>query len=284
MKMNAHVVLRRTMPTLALLAATVFPCRASSAAVPRASAATEPVPTVFVTNRVTRVLTNVIEVTMPVNQFAYEFRTNYIDKIHTNVVNVYRTNWLERTLTNATTVDLTQTNRVTAYRTNLNTLTATNWKTVVVLKTNWVTQTVTNTLQIDLPATAGTAPAAQPRPTAPSQEDPQVIASLHGLQIRLNRTTKTPGNGEVEVELSVTAANAASLRVREWQLIRPDGTVLFFGQRPRFTAELEPGTYQVVVSVRLAEKTAPFTVSGTMTIGSDGSIARPLASVSTSAP
>jgi hypothetical protein len=268
---------------MALLAASIPFASGSGLIVPQIRPQS-PAQYVFVTNRVTRNITNVIEMNVPLNLIAYEFRTNWIEQFHTNMVDVYFTNRFEQNLTNTVVVDLPRTNWIVAYRTNLNTLHATNWQTMVILKTNWITEATTNTLEINLPA--GQASTAAPEPaTAPANETPSdahVIASTRGLKIELRRTQKPPQNNQVEVELSVVSTvEPASLRVQEWQLVRPDGTVLLFGQRPQFKAELTPGTYHVLVTARLRDRTAPVTINGTMTLTADGSISQPLVSAST---
>ena len=104
---------------------------------------------VFRTNWIPRVITNVIEIRMPTNNFITEYRTNRFVEWRTNVIDVYRTNRVTRTRTNTIAIEQTQTNLVTAYQTNLNIITLTNWKTVLVFKTNLATKTLTNSVMVE---------------------------------------------------------------------------------------------------------------------------------------
>jgi hypothetical protein len=133
------------------------------------------------TNWIPRVITNVIEIRMPMNNFITEYRTNrfvewrtniidvyrtnrfmewrtnVIDvyrtnrfvEWRTNVIDVYRTNWVTRTRTNTIAIEQTQTNLVTAYQTNLNIITLTNWEIALVFKTNLATKTLTNSVMVE---------------------------------------------------------------------------------------------------------------------------------------
>ena len=101
------------------------------------------------TNWIPRVITNVIEIRMPMNYFITEYRTNRFVEWRTNVVDVYRTNWLTRTRTNTIAIEQTQTNLVTAYQTNLNIITLTNWEIALMFKTNLATKTLTNSVTVE---------------------------------------------------------------------------------------------------------------------------------------
>jgi hypothetical protein len=117
------------------------------------------------TNWIPRVITNVIEIRMPMNNFITEYRTNrfvewrtnVIDvyrtnrfvEWQTNVIDVYRTNWVTRMRTNTIAIEQTQTNLVTAYQTNLNIITLTNWEIALVFKTNLATKTLTNSVTVE---------------------------------------------------------------------------------------------------------------------------------------
>jgi hypothetical protein len=67
----------------------------------------------------------------------------------TNVIDVYRTNWVTRTRTNTIAIEQAQTNLVIAYQTNLNIITLTNWETALLFKTNWATKTLTNSVMVE---------------------------------------------------------------------------------------------------------------------------------------
>jgi hypothetical protein len=104
---------------------------------------------VFRTNWIPRFITNVVEVRMPTNYFAIEYRTNRFAELRTNVIDVYQTNRVTRTRTNTIAVEQTQTNLVTTYQTNLNTITLTNWAAALVFKTNLVTVPLTNSIVVE---------------------------------------------------------------------------------------------------------------------------------------
>src|SRR5437868_8770709 len=52
------------------------------------------------TNWVEKAITNVIEVSMPMNRFVNVYRTNRVEQFRTNVIDLYATNWVGRTATN----------------------------------------------------------------------------------------------------------------------------------------------------------------------------------------
>ena len=101
------------------------------------------------TNFVEKTVTNVIEISVPVNRFVNEYHTNRVEHYRTNLVDVYATNWVRRTVTNRLVVDAWRTNFVDTYQTNVKTLALTNWETVVVTKTNWLNRNVTNVVAVD---------------------------------------------------------------------------------------------------------------------------------------
>ena len=230
---------------------------------------------VMVTNRVAHFFTNLVEVRVPYNVFRDEFQTNWVENFRTNTVEVFKTNWLQRTLTNTIAVDLMRTNWVRSFRTNVYPLTLTNWESVVIIKTNWVTQSVTNVVDISLQAGSPSAPVAV-RESAPGQalSKVQTIGHSRGLRIELCRTAMPPANNKVEVqfELKSDTDSAASLRVQEWQLARPDRTVLMLGQRLKFTTDLSPGSYKVLVKARADENAPWISVKGAMEVGEGGMV------------
>ncbi len=105
--------------------------------------------TVVETNWNTRFITNVIQVSMPINIFVTEYRTNRIELMRTNILDAFQTNWVASTLTNTIPVERTRTNVVTGYRTNWGTVSLTNWETVVAFKTNRVYRTLTNVVEVE---------------------------------------------------------------------------------------------------------------------------------------
>ncbi|MSU59084.1 MAG: hypothetical protein EXS35_13110 [Pedosphaera sp.] len=119
--------------------------------VTRAPAAETParplVVTTSTTNSTPRYLTNVIEVTIPNNIFTDEYRTNWVRRDLTNVIDLFRTNLVTQFRTNLLTADKYQTNVIIAWRTNVKTLALTNWENVILIRTNWVNQPITNVVE-----------------------------------------------------------------------------------------------------------------------------------------
>jgi hypothetical protein len=252
------------------------------------------------TNWSDRCITNLIEVTMPLNRFVNQYHTNWVPQWRTNVVNVYATNWSMRTVTNPVLVNTLWTNSVTAYRTNVITRTRTNtvavslvetnvltryhtnwstrnltnWVTLVLLKTNWVTQSTTNVVQLDLPSRPAhaLAPAGEaPPPKAPVVDAalPAPAGALSGpLAIVAARTTRPPANSLVEVLMKVrwTGNGAAPPRVQSWRIQREDGAVFLFGQEQQFIGQLPVGSYTVEARLK-AEKDGPLYIArGTLVV------------------
>jgi hypothetical protein len=288
--MNCHAVLSGPARTLALslaLWAPGLPVFAVEA-------------NVTTTNWSERLITNLIEVTMPLNRFVNQYRTNWVPQWRTNVVDVYATNWIMRTVTKPVMVEALWTNVVTAYRTNVitqtrtntvavnlvetnvlnryhtnwSTLTLTNWVTLVLLKTNWVTQPMTNVVQLDLPSRP--APIVAPAGEAPPPKAPAVEAALPApagavsgpLALVAARTTRPPANNLVEVLMKVRWAGNGTvpLRVQSWRVQREDGAVFLFGQEQEFIRQLPVGNYTVEARLR-AEKDGPLYVArGTLVV------------------
>jgi len=110
------------------------------------------------TNRFDNWITNVIEVRMPDNRFVNEYHTNWVTQLRTNIVDVYATNRVTRTLTNPVVVEARWTNYVTAYETNWNMRKLTNLvmvqasrtNVVVLYQTNLTTRTLTNRVAVNV--------------------------------------------------------------------------------------------------------------------------------------
>jgi hypothetical protein len=198
------------------------------------------------TNWSDRWITNVIEVTMPVNHFVSESHTNCITRtvtnrfvveaFETNFVVAYHTNWNMRTVTNPVTVEAVWTNSVVAYRTNCitktqtnsvavnvlrtnfvnryhtnwSTLNLTNWETMVLFRTNRITQTLTNIVEVNLPSRLA-APVPRSEPLAPKEapEEPALAA-----------TTASTWSGPLAIEATRTARPAANDLVEVQMRIR----------------------------------------------------------------
>lgn len=137
-------LLRRTLNHFAARLALVVGLILSAGSAP-AQLGEQPEPVwIRTTNWVPRYLTNVIKVSIPTNTFYDEYRTNWVRQKITNVVDIFRTNYLTDYRTNLVPVNEFRTNTQVAYVTNLKTLTFTNFETVLQMRTNWITQPVTN--------------------------------------------------------------------------------------------------------------------------------------------
>ncbi len=244
------------------------------------------------TNWIPRVITNVIEIRIPTNNFITEYRTNRFVEWRTNVIDIYRTNWVTRTRTNTIAIEQTQTNFVTAYQTNLNIVTLTNWKTALMFKTNLATKTLTNwetvlviktnrvkqpvakLVEVNLPA----APADVVK--APGGGEAKVatatasatLESRTGWTVEAARTEKPPDGNQVEVQLKLKSADDAvsTFPLQEWQVERTDGSVLLFGQGQEFKRELPPGTYKIQVTARMDEDSPTVRVHANLEVTREG--------------
>ncbi len=223
------------------------------------------------TNWAERTITNVIEVTVPLNRFVNEFHTNRVEQLRTNVVEVLATNVVTRTITNRLVLDAFRTNVVFGYATNLKVLNLTNWQTVLVMKTNWVTQSVTNTIQLDLPANravVGPRAGAEPRESS-GESVPAATASAvkEGLVLEAAKTDRYPVNNHVEVEMRVRSAGGEGpLQVLKWRVEKEDGSILSFGQEADFKRQLPVGRYKVEARVQRAGDNPVQVVRGTLDV------------------
>jgi hypothetical protein len=228
------------------------------------------------TNLTERWITNVIEVRMPVNRFVDEYHTNWITELRTNVLDVFVTNRLTRTVTNQVVVD--------SYRTNLTTFRLTNWETVVVIKTNWITQSLTNVVQVDLTrnafvsAEAGAAKqAVKPSEVRPDSTPAPAHSSTNPkgpLVLEASRTSQPAANNLAEVLLKVNWVRdaAAPLRVQQWKVESEDGAVFCFGQEREFKRELPFGRYNVEVKVQPDGHGPLLAARGTLAVTSDEAV------------
>jgi hypothetical protein len=251
------------------------------------------------TNWTERMITNVIDINMPMNVFVNEYRTNWIEQVRTNlltryatnlssrvvtntvvvnavqtnVVRMFRTNYNSVTVTNLVAFDLLHTNVVERYQTNWTTLTFTNWKNMLVMKTNWVTQPVTNVVQIDVPARQPAAPAAavseSARPATANREAPLPTAPIsNDLSLEASRTARPVINNTVEVQLKVrwTGAVASAVLVQQWRVESEDGTILVQANDKDFKRDLPLGRYKVDVRVRRDANGPLLAARGTLSV------------------
>ena len=248
--------------------------------------------TVVKTNWSTRWITNVIEVSMPVNRFVNQYHTNWITQFRTNwnmrtVTNTvvvealwtntlvaHQTNHIMKMRTNFVAVNLVRTNFVTRYQTNWSVLNLTNWETVVLFKTNRITHAVTNTVQVDAPGTAPAALAAAPQPLVSPEARVEALSTISAvgwngpLAIEATRTARPPANNLVELRMNVrrTAATAAPLQVQQWRVEREDATILLFGQDQEFKRQLPAGKYKVEVRLKADGDNPPLVARGTLAV------------------
>lgn len=251
------------------------------------------------TNWVERWITNLIEVRMPTNRFADEYRTNWVTQVRTNLINRYTTNWITLTFTNVVRVDAVRTNvaqvsatnwqtvmvprtnwvtqrvtnlvQVDAVRTNFAQVSATNWQTVLMLRTNWVTQRVTNISEIEVAASpsrpvesAGSKQAVMVEPAPPKPAPAQPDA----LVLEAARTARPASGQQLEVQLKVkwAADQPVPPRVQQWRIESEDGAILCFGQSQEFKRELPAGRYKVTAKVQRLPNGPLLGALGTLTV------------------
>ena len=235
------------------------------------------------TNWLERSITNVIEVSVPVNHFVNEYHTNHVERFRTNLVNLFTTNLLTRTSTNRIVVEAFRTNHVDAYKTNWvnrvltneivvdayttnrRTLNVTNWETVIVMKTNWITHPVTNVVQIDLIA-KGTSPI--PKEAGAETAAQTVSTSKEGLVLEASRTARVLANNNAEVQVRVksNSETESPLQVLKWKVEREDGTFLSFGQDREFNRDLPLGRYKVEARIQGQAGTPVQVLRGTLEV------------------
>jgi hypothetical protein len=213
------------------------------------------------TNLVDHWVTNTTKVELQVNRFVTEYHTNWVTLTQTNVVNLFATNVVTKNHTNTLVLDSVLTNLVQLYRTNLQTLHLTNWTTVLSFKTNWVTKPLTNVVEIELSkeSTPAAVPAGQVKPELGAEP----------LLLQATRTPRSVINNQIEVQLTVAWAHGAELplQVQQWRIEREDGSILCFGQEPRFQRSLPAGTYKVLVRAQRDVKSPLVAALGTLTVG-----------------
>ncbi len=256
----AQVVVVQVLTVATILCAAARPATALEASLTR-------------TNYSERWITNVIEVTVPINRFFNEYRTNQVELLRTNILDVFKTNTVTRTLTKQITVDDFLTNYVTAYQTNWKTLNLTNWETVLVMKTNWVTQPMTNVVQIDLPASqpapaeaAAHRPAAEPKRVVP--ETLPAATTTGPLTLEVTRSARPAAKNLVPVQLKVrwTVDEGNALLVQQWRIEQENGGILCFGPTTELLRELSAGTYKVEVKVKKDATSQVLAARGTMIV------------------
>jgi hypothetical protein len=228
------------------------------------------------TNTFERIITNVVQVWVPTNQFVYECRTNWIHSYTTNVIDVFQTDWIDQFRTNVVTlrrtnwIDAYTTNPVTVYRTNpvtvyltnqatvwqtnWQTLNLTNWETVVLFKTNWLKQFFTNTVELEGTTNRAVTeqnPDIKPVPGHLVLES-RPAGTKDVLVLEASRSTPTsPGElTGVKLRVSLAGEPASPLRVDRWVVEREDRPMVFSAQDRDFTRELSPGKYKVAVEAR----------------------------------
>lgn len=237
------------------------------------------------TNWSERCVTNLIEVTVPLNRFLTLYHTNLVELVRTNVQEEFQTNLVTQTLTRHQTVESVLTNYVTAYQTNWRTLTLTNWETVLVMRTNWVTQPMTNVVQIDLPARSSAAPQS-PAPRASAEPKPAqsetsaalpATAASGALTLEATRMTRPAPRNLVPVQLKVrwSVEEGKALQVQQWRIEQEDGGILCFGPTAELQRELPAGTYRVEVKVRKDASGSFLAARGTLLVSAHAVLFKP---------
>jgi len=224
----------------------------------------------------------VIELIVPRNVFVNEYRTNWVERTVTNVVDVSLTNWSTRTVTNAVAMNLVKTNVMDRYQTNWTTLimtnqvtlTLTNWETAVVTKTNWIKQPMVNVVEVNVPSAAAGATGVEATPSDAKAAAPGEPADA--LIVEATRTARPSDNNQVEVRFKVRWSGdaAASLQVQQWRVEREDGAVLFFGQNQEFKQAMPPGRYTVQVKARRDAGAPLLTVQSKLDVTRDAVVRR----------
>jgi hypothetical protein len=226
--------------------------------VPCIQAAASTGATIVHTNWVDHWITNTAEIRLQLNHFVTEFHTNRVTLVETNFVDLFKTNLVTRTQTNTLVFDSFRTNLVAAYRTNFQTLHLTNWTTVLAFKTNWVTKPLTNLVEIEMERSSVPAAAAKPARSARAES----------LTLQVTRTSRLNNGNQVDVQLTVSWKDGANLpiQIQQWRIEREDGSLLFFGQEPRFQRMLPLGIYKVLVKAQHDAKGPLVAAVGTLTV------------------
>lgn len=248
------------------------------------------------TNRTERWETNVIEVRMQATKLVTEYRTNWVNEVWNNIIDVYATNRVTKLYTNRIKIDLLQTNFVNAYHTNLKTLQMfhtnevthfltnrisveqfrtnlvqvyhtntrtlhlTNFVNVLQFKTNWVSQPVTNEVSIDLPASLEGSP-------AKGQGGGHATASPETLALQARRTGQPTKGKPAEVQITVHSnSTGAQIQVQQWRVEREDGSMLLFGQDQEFRRALPVGKYKIEVKARQPGTNQLLAALGTLSV------------------
>jgi hypothetical protein len=237
-----------------------------------------------ITNALTRYLTNVIEVTIPNNVFVDEFRTNWVRRDITNLIDLYQTNLVFHYRTNVLTVDRYATNFVTAWQTNVKTFTVTNWQSVTVTTTNIVSLPISSPAEIPqtIPAAAPVVMAVTSDAPAPKAEPLSVASGIgadRGYELELTHVGASPQSGQFPIRLALLSAGTA-VSVSEWRVESTKGSGLMVSAKPEFSTVLPAGVYRVTARVRGADGTAR-NVRGETEVKTDARAMRTSASVAT---
>jgi len=233
---------------------------------------------VYATNHLTRSQTNKIVLeafhTNVVDSYVTNYKTVTVTKevpvqlFRTNVLDLYKTNVATLTLTNEVAVSLVRTNFVDQFRTNWQTLSFTNWQTVLVMRTNYITQPITNYAQVDVPIE--NAPSGSLRFSGRNETSSSALpdATSDDPQIEAIRTTRTPSNGQIEIQLHVKwPTNIADpVPVQQWRIESEDGAILSFGQDQEFKKELPIGNYKVEAKLLREVDKAALLLRGKLTV------------------
>jgi hypothetical protein len=250
------------------------------------------------TNWVDRPITNVIEVRIPKNIFISEYHTNWVSEFKTNIISVCETNLVTAYRTNFEILNRTNWETVQVFKTNWIRRSVTNVAKIDAPLASPPVATSVKSSQVASPAVASSAQSSPPASTpftssvksAPAASTPvassaksapvalpavasslksapaqqSVAVSPDGLVVETARPPVKIGAAQWEVQLRVRSGkNTASPVVQRWRVEDLDAGVLNFKQGQLLTLELTPGRYQIEAMV---QRKAPAPVQALRTL------------------
>ena len=251
---------------------------------------------VFVTNTnwVERSITNVIEVRIPKNVFVSEYHTNWVSEFKTNVVSVYQTNQVLVELVRTNLVTAYRTNFETLNRTNWETVQVlkTNWIRRPVTNVAKIDAPLASPVATSarsspsasppVASSAKSSPVALPPATSSVKSSPVVQsvaaspASADGWVVETTRPPTKIGGAQWEVQLRVRSSkDTTSPVVQRWRIEHLDAGVLNFKEGQLLTLELLPGRYQIEASVQRKAKAPVQLLRALLVVTPDATLLQP---------
>jgi hypothetical protein len=183
----------------------------------------------YVTNILTRTVTNQIPVTITRTNLVQNYQTNYKTLNLTNwtTVLVLKTNWVTRAVTNVVEVEM-QSGRVEQ---------------------------------------AGAAPAPRGESTARDVETPGLEPLV--IEAQRGSRPGGSGQIPVEMRARWRYPAGTAAEVLQWRVEGESGAFLCFGQEPQFSRALPAGRYKVQVKTRAADSNATLTFKATLLVGAN---------------